>query len=258
MKEILQCFTLCLGQSEQDKNRLKILGAPQAECFGNIKFAGMPLPVDENKANEMAQAIGDRKVFLISSTHANEEEQFAPHLQRLRDFVENILIIIVPRHPHRGEEIGNMLRKNGFETAIRSKNEPLTESTQIYVADTIGEMGLWYRLAPIVFVGGSLIAHGGQNFMEPARDKCAVIVGPFMHNFVEMLARAQAAHAVWQIGSAVDIVEEVIALFHDEQELLERQQNAYAWTMKEAQVLDGICQVLDKALKNENTKVLAI
>ena len=248
-KEILQCFTLCLGQSEQDKNRLKILGAPHVECFGNIKYAGMPLPVDVAKENEMAQAIGDRKIFLISSTHANEEEQFAVHLDRLFDYIDHILVIIVPRHPHRGAEIAEMLRSKGYETALRSKNEPLTASTKVYVADTIGEMGLWYRLAPIVFVGGSLVTHGGQNFMEPARDKCAVIVGPFMHNFTEMLARAQAEHAVWKINSAADIIEEVITLFHDEEELLTRQNAAHAWTVKEAKVLDGICQVLNRVLK---------
>jgi len=248
-KEILQCFTLCLGQSEQDKNRLKVLGAPHAECYGNIKYAGMPLPVDEVKVKEIAQAVGDRKIFLISSTHDNEEEQFAVHLPRLFDIIHNVLVIIVPRHPQRGMTIAEMLRQKGYNVALRSKDEPLTAETAVYVADTIGELGLWYRLAPIAFVGGSLITHGGQNFMEPARDKCAVIVGPFMHNFTEMLARAQAVHAAWRVNSAADAIEEVIALFNDEQELLERQNAAYAWTVKESEVLDGICQFLDRVLK---------
>jgi len=248
-KELLDCFTLCLGQSEQDKNRLKLLGAKRSECFGNVKYAGVPLPVDEKKLAELKQVIGKREIFLISSTHDNEEEQLAAHLQRLQQVVKDVLVIVAPRHPHRGAEIADMFNRRGFVTALRSKEENITADTAVYVADTIGEMGLWYHLAPIVFIGGSLITHGGQNFMEPARDRCAVIVGPHMHNFTEMMARAQAAHAVWQCASATDVMEEAILLFKEPDELARRQEAAFEWTVKEAQVLDGICNALKKELK---------
>ena len=247
-QEILDCFTLCLGQSEQDKNRLKFLGAKKAECFGNIKYAGMPLPVDEAKLQKVKENIGDRPLFLISSTHHNEEEQLAAHFDFLLKILPQLLILIVPRHPHRGSEVAEMLRRKGYKTALRSKNEEIEPDTVVYVADTIGEMGLWYKLSPITFVGGSLISHGGQNFMEPARDKNAVIVGPHMQNFTEMLSRAQAAHAVWQVHSAEDVIEEVINLFNEPKLLAERQENAYAWTVREARVLDGICAALKEKL----------
>ena len=243
-KELLGCFTLCLGQSEQDKNRLKILGAKRVDCFGNLKYAGMPLPVDEAKFSALERQIGGRRVFLISSTHANEEEQLAIHFDSLLKTLPQLLILIVPRHPHRGPEVAEMLRRKGYKTALRSNNEKIETDTVVYVADTIGEMGLWYKLAPITFVGGSLISHGGQNFMEPARDKSAVIVGPHMQNFTEMLDRARAAHAVWQVQSAVDVIEEAVNLFNEPDVLKERQENAYIWTIKEARVLDGICAAL--------------
>ncbi len=249
VKEILDCFTLCLGQSEQDKRRLLFLGAKRAECFGNIKFAGVPLPVDEKKLAKLKDEIGNRSVFLISSTHHNEEEQLAAHFDFLLKSISRLLIIVVPRHPNRGPEITEMFRKKGFKTAQRSKAETIENDTVVYVADTIGEMGLWYKLATVTFVGGSLIQHGGQNFMEPARDKNAVIVGPYMYNFVEMLARAQANHAVWQVQSCSDVIDEVVRLFDDASLLAKRQNDAYMWTIKEAQVLAGICDALKEVLK---------
>lgn len=248
-KELLGYFSLCLGQSEQDKNRLILLGAPKADCVGNLKFAGMPLPVDESKLNVLKEQIGDRPVFLLSSTHNDEEERFALYLPWLKDNVNRVLTIVAPRHPNRGDDIVRMYRSRNFNVAQRSREEDITPETDIYVADTIGEMGLWYALSSISFIGGSLIPHGGQNFMEAARDKNAVLVGPNMQNFVEMMNRARFYDAVYQVGSAEDAVEEVITLFRDENLLRERQQKAYLWTQKEEAVLDGIVNALKRVLK---------
>lgn len=247
-KELLSCFTLCLGQSEQDRKRLQFLGAPKTECYGNIKYAGMPLPCDEAKLAGLKAAIGARKVFLISSTHHNEEEQLAEHLDRLWQVAGDVFVIIAPRHPNRGKEVAEMLQRRGINVALRSAGEAIVPETRVYVADTIGEMGLWYALADVSFVGGSLIKHGGQNFMEPARDKNAVIVGPFMHNFVEMMQRAEAAKAICQVGSAAEVLEEAMMLFREPDELLKRQEAAYQWTVKEAAVLDGIIAALKREL----------
>ena len=233
-QDLLNCFSLCLGQSEQDKERLIRLGAKNVDCVGNLKYAGMPLPVDPEKFKVLTEQIDKRRIFLISSTHNNEEEQLAAYLPILKENADDVLVIIAPRHPNRGSDITEMLRQKGFN---------------VYVADTIGEMGLWYRLASVSFVGGSLIPHGGQNFMEPARDKNAVIVGPNMQNFVEMMDRAKANEAVLQKNSAEEVVQQVIALFNDTSLLAEHQQKAYDWTVKEATVLDGIAQALQKVLK---------
>ena len=248
-KELLGCFSLCLGQSEQDKNRLILLGAPKADCVGNLKFAGMPLPIDENKLNVLKEQIGDRPVFLLSSTHNDEEERFALYLPWFKDNVDRVLTIVVPRHPNRGDDIVRMYRCRHFNVAQRSREEDITPETDIYVADTIGEMGLWYALSSISFIGGSLIPHGGQNFMEAARDKNAVLVGPNMQNFVEMMNRARFYDAVYQVGSAEEAVEEAITLFRDENLLRERQEKAYLWTQKEEAVLDGIVNALKRVLK---------
>ena len=247
-KELLSCFNLCLGQSEQDKNRLTLLGAPKTACVGNLKFAGVPLPLDTDKLQTVKQSIGNRPVFLISSTHHNEEEQFASHLPTLQANVPNILTIVVPRHPQRGIEINQMFINKRFKTALRSANEPITPETEIYIADTIGEMGIWYNISPLTFIGGSLIPHGGQNFIEPARDKNAVIVGPYMHNFTEMLKNAKIAHAVWQVNSAAEVIEHAVVLYREPEELAEAQKTAYQWAESEFSVLDKIVTVLKKEL----------
>lgn len=255
-KELLGCFSLCLGQSVQDEERLKALGAPKVACVGNIKYAGMPLPVDEKELANFKQVVAGRPVFLISSTHHNEEEQLADELKRLQEAVKDVLVIVVPRHPQRGAEVVAMLKAKGFNVAQRSVGEKLDKGTEIYVADTIGEMGLWYKLAELTFIGGSLIAHGGQNFIEPARDENAVIVGPYMHNFQEMLARAKENHAVIQVNSAPEVISWVIKLFNDDKKRAKAKKNAYQWTVKEGQVLEGISRALYEELEHEDTEVL--
>ncbi len=247
-QELLSCFSLCLGQSEQDKDRLLALGAKNAECYGNIKYAGQPLPCDENKLKELKESIKDRKIFLISSTHHNEEEQLAEFLPQLQKNIPDILTIVVPRHPNRGPEISAMFQKKGYKTAERSKNESISPSTDIYIADTIGEMGLWYKLSEVCFIGGSLIPHGGQNFIEPARDKCAVIVGPYMHNFKDMTDRAQKAEAIFKVENAQEVINQAITLLASPQKMAESREKAYIWTVKESEVLDDICAALKKEL----------
>ena len=116
------------------------------------------------------------------------------------------------------------------------------KETEIYIADTIGEMGLWYSLCPIVFIGGSLIPHGGQNFMEPSRMKKAVMVGPYMHNFTDAMNRAKKADAIIQVSDADELKDMVIQLLTDKDLLEAKMSLAYNWANSENKVLDGILE----------------
>ncbi len=241
-KELLGCFTFCLGQSEEDAYRLRILGAKESTCLGNLKFAGLPIPVDEDKKAEVIKQIGNRRIFCISSTHENEEYQLGKRFKVLFEKHPDVLVLIAPRHPQRGGDIKKQLSDLGLNVALRSANEKITDKTQVYIADTIGELGIWYGISPVVFIGGSLIPHGGQNFMEPSRLKDAVIVGPYMHNFTEAMQRAQKANAIIQANDAEEVIDTVIQLF-DNKDLLEAKQSlAYNWASGEAKVLDGIVE----------------
>ena len=239
-KELLSCFTTCLGQSEEDAYRLKVLGAKEAVCLGNLKYAGLPLPIDENAKKTLLKQFGKRPLWLASSTHDDEEIRIAKVHKRLKEKFPDLLTIIAPRHPNRGEEIVTEINKIGLTTALRSKNEPVTAKTDIYVANTIGEMGLWYDIANIVFIGGSLIPHGGQNFIEPSRVRDAVIVGPHMHNFTDAMNRAKRADAVIQVTDTAELEEIVSQLLENESLLEAKRSLAYNWAMSEVKVLDGI------------------
>lgn len=239
-KEILSCFTMCLGQSEEDAYRLRVLGAKETTCLGNLKYAGLPLPIDEKNKKEILKQIGDRKLWLASSTHDDEEIRLAKVHKRLKEKYTDLLTIIVPRHPNRGQEVADEIKKLELSSALRSKGEKITPSTDIYIADTIGEVGLWYDIAKIVFIGGSLIPHGGQNFIEPSRVRDAVIVGPHMHNFTDAMSRAKKADAVMQISDTLELQELLEQLFDNEQLLDAKCSLAYNWAASEIKVLDGI------------------
>lgn len=239
-KELLSCFNLCLGQSEEDAYRLRVLGAKETSCLGNLKYAGLPLPIDEKAKEELTKLIGSRHFWLASSTHDDEEIRIAKVHKRMKAKFPDLLTIIAPRHPNRGEAIAQEIQKIGLTTALRSAGEKLTPQTDIYIANTIGEMGLWYDLAKIVFIGGSLIPHGGQNFIEPSRVRDAVIVGPHMHNFTDAMNRAKKADAIMQVTDTAELEEIVSELLENETLLEAKRSLAYNWAASETKVLDGI------------------
>lgn len=254
IKEILDCFTACLGQSEEDAYRLRALGAKDAMCLGNLKYAGLPIPVDEEKKKEIQDEIGERPVWLVSSTHSDEEAKIGRYLKELSAKHEGLLTIIAPRHPNRGVEIRDILQdKYQLKTALRSADEKILPETEVYIADTIGEMGIWYELCPIVFIGGSLIPHGGQNFMEPSRCRDAVIVGPHMHNFTDAMNRAKRADAIIQVDETIDLIDMVDQLLSNKELLEAKRSLAYNWATSEAKVLDGIAEKIQGYMENENT-----
>jgi 3-deoxy-D-manno-octulosonic-acid transferase len=201
IRPLLRAFTLCLGQTEDDTERLRALGAADAACLGNLKFAAQPLPADEDVLSRLQSALGNRPVWLAASTHAGEEMLAGRLHQSLADKHPGLLSLIVPRHAHRGDEVRAELEAEGLTVAQRSRGEMPDAATEIYLADTMGELGLFYRLAPVVFIGKSLIGHGGQNPLEAMRLGCAVIMGPHMDNFAEMTRRMVQGGAAKQVGS---------------------------------------------------------
>lgn len=241
-KELLGCFTYCLGQSEEDAYRLRVLGAKDSMCLGNLKYAGINPPVDADKKAEILEQIEGRPLWAVSSTHSDEELKIGKFLKRVIEKVPGLMTIIAPRHPNRGPEIQAQLNELGLKTALRSKGEKISKTTDVYIADTIGEVGIWYDMAPIVFIGGSLIPHGGQNFMEPSRFRDAVLVGPHMHNFTDAMNRAKKADAVIQVNDVVELEEALLQLLTNKDLLEAKRSLAYNWAYGEAKVLDGIVE----------------
>ncbi|MEP0324344.1 3-deoxy-D-manno-octulosonic acid transferase [Bauldia litoralis] len=180
--------SLCLAQTERDGERYRMLGVPSVTVTGNLKFDTPPPGADATARAALKAAIGGRPVWLAASTHPGEEEIVAAAHKLMAERHPGLLTVIVPRHPHRGPELVAALSATGLSVARRSDDPTLSTSPDIYVADTLGELGLFYRLAPVAFVGGSLVDHGGQNPIEPVELGAAILHGPHVQNFADVYA----------------------------------------------------------------------
>lgn len=212
---LLSCFTLCLAQSEKDAERLRALGAASVRTPGNLKFAAAPLPVDQGALIVMMDAIGQRPVWLAASTHDGEDQAVIDAHRALAGRHPNLLTIIVPRHPARGPSIEALAASAGLRVALRSAAPAIRPDTEIYIADTVGELGLFYRLSPVAFIGGTLIPHGGQNLLEAAKLGSAVIHGPHMTNFTEIADEMRIAGATETIEDSAGLAPALARLLDD-------------------------------------------
>lgn len=240
IRDLLAGFALALAQTEEDARRLRTLGVRDARCLGNLKFAAPPLPADAAELARLEALIGGRRRWLAASTHPGEEEIAAAVHQRLAPAHPGLLTIIVPRHAERGAAIAALLAARGLAVARRSGGETITPATEVYLADTTGELGLFYRLSEIAFVGKSLVAPGGQNALEAARLGCAVVQGPHVANFAEMTRRMAAAGAAIEVADAAALGVAVGRLLDDESERAQRIKAAQRFAGAEAHVLDQV------------------
>jgi len=190
---LLGRFQLILPRSAEDAARLTALGATRLATPGDLKLAAAPLPADEAALAALRGAIGSRPVLFAASTHPGEEEQIIAAAARIREDFPELLTIIAPRHPDRGA---------GIAEAPRRATGALPGRDPLYIADTMGELGLFYRVATLAFIGGSLVPHGGQNPLEAARLGCPVLFGPNMGNFRDVAEGLLALGGARQVADA--------------------------------------------------------
>lgn len=202
-------FRLCLTQTEDEATRFRALGADPVKCVGNLKFSAAALPVDETELERIRALIGERPHWLAASTHPGEEILAARAHEILRERYPGILTVIVPRHPVRGPQIAREIAGLGLRLSQRSAGEPVDAADDIHLADTLGELGLFYRLSDIVFVGGTTAAFGGHNPLEPAQLGCAILHGPDMANFATVAQELTAAGATTEISDAATLASAV-------------------------------------------------
>ncbi len=203
---LLDCFDLCLAQSDLDGERFTALGSRNVATSGNLKLDVKGPPADVPKLEQLKAATQRRLVFVAASTHPGEEEIILDAHRRLAGQIPSLLTIIVPRHPNRGRAIAQMLAAAGMNVALRSQDELPSAKTDIYVADTMGELGLFYRLAPVVFMGGSLVSHGGQNPIEAIKLGAAILHGPHVFNFTEIYSTLDHAGGAVRAETDEDFV----------------------------------------------------
>lgn len=184
---VLGSFSVCLAQDENVAMKLGQLGAPRVSMPGNLKFAAPLLPDATEDRKALVEMIGSRPVILAAQTAPGEEVLLGRCLPNLKQPGQNPLLIIVPRHPERGPQIRQALGDLGLIVATRSGYETITKSTDVYLADTMGELGTFYRLEALVILGRSLVpGYGGSNLLEPARFGRCLIQGPWTENFTAL------------------------------------------------------------------------
>ena len=229
-RPLLAAFAGVLAQTEADAARFRGLGARNVAVRGNLKNDAPPLPASTQDVVALRQAIGDRPFWVAASTHEGEEEVVGEAASALRRLFPDLLTILAPRHPERGASIAEMMERRGLVTARRSANGAIAPSTALYLVDTLGELGLVYRLADIAFVGGSLEPHGGHNPLEPARLDCAIVAGPHTENFAEAYAALEGADVLSRVRDAGALAGAVHALLDDEAARVARAAAAHAAT----------------------------
>jgi 3-deoxy-D-manno-octulosonic-acid transferase len=212
---LLGRFDICLAQSDVDAERFAALGSRSVITTGNLKLDVPAPPADAGRLERLMSVTRGRQIIVAASTHPGEEQMLLEAHRTLASYFPSLLTVIVPRHPDRGIAIARMIAAAGLNVALRSREELPIATTDIYVADTMGELGLFYRLAPIVFMGGSLIPHGGQNPIEAIKLGASIVHGPHIFNFTDVYEALDGADGARLADTQEALVQQLGQLLDD-------------------------------------------
>lgn len=248
-RSLMDRIEFCVAQSPADAERLLALGARRVFVAGNLKYDVPAPPANDDAVVQLKAASADRFVFLAASTHPGEEASIiAAHVEVASGGGGQILTVLAPRHPERGEAVAAEIAKAGLRFGRRSLGESAGPETDIYLADTIGEMGLWYRWADLAFLGGSMVPRGGQNPIEPAKLHVPVLHGPHVGNFREVYEALSAARAVTEVRDSASLASAVAGLMADATERERLARNGYRCVQRLVGALDRTIEVLEPYL----------
>jgi len=248
-QNVMSSFQTCLAPDADQAERLKNFHARRIEITGNLKDAATPLTANDDDLAQLQGMIGARPVWHAASTHDGEEQIAGEVHKELKSRFPDLLTVITPRHPDRGEAIARFLNTTNLKVARRSLGQEISADTDIYVADTLGEMGLLYRISTVVFVGGSLVPHGGQNLREPAKLHSAVLYGPHIFNFVGVAAQLSSVGAARLVADAEALRWAVNALLSEPAAATAMAEAASLAVDRSDVVLDATVAALEPVLK---------
>jgi len=245
IRRLLGSFELCLAQTEEEAQRLGSLGARDVRYVGHLKFAADPLPADPQALAQLKAAIGTRPLWVLASSHEGEEEIAIAAHRRLAARFPDLLTVIVPRHIKRGGAIVEIAESAGLAVSLRSSGLPPSPKDDVYVADSMGELGIWYRLTAIACVGGSLVPIGGHNPIEAAQLGCALLYGPHMFTVAGVAAELQAENAAMIVNDDKGLADTIAWLLEDKAAALAMATAARTVAERNRHVLDRAFAVLD-------------
>ena len=198
---IFQCLDIVLAQSPADAARFRQLGCRNVEVPGNLKFDAAEPSVDNEALSRLKAQIDGRTIWVAALTHPGEDEIVLEAFSSLRREFQDLLLVLVPRHPARAQDVCDLVANRSLTLVSRSSKDPITAETDVFLGDTLGEMGLFYRLSPVTFLGGSFVDVGGHNPVEAALVGSALVTGP-------KVANARAVYKdFWNSGAAVRVNE---------------------------------------------------
>ena len=201
------------AQTTEDAERLRSLGAPVVEVTGNLKFDADPSAGSESLAAQFRHGFGGRAVLLAASTREGEEELLLDALKQ--NALGDAILVIVPRHPQRFDKVAQLLASRGLKFVRRSASVPLDADCGIVLGDSMGEMAAYYRACDVAFVGGSLLAYGGQNLIEACAAGVPVLIGPYTYNFAQAAESAVAAGAAVRVNGAEEVMQLARSILQD-------------------------------------------
>ncbi len=211
-KNLFQKFDMCLSSSLKSKNYLKSLGAKKIRYIGNLKFS-------QTKKNEylisdnIKKFLKTKKIWCAASTHITEESIAALAHKKLKSKYKNLLTIIIPRHINRTKIILDEIEKLNLKVHLHQSNKKPHKDTDIYLVDSYGKTKSFFRLCNIVFLGGSMIKHGGQNPLEPARYGCSILHGPHVWNFSEIYSLLNKHKVSQKINGLNQLTQKIRLIF---------------------------------------------
>lgn len=214
----LHCLDLVAAQTTDDACRLASVGARSPKVTGNLKFDVSPDPAGLAQGNNWRAQIGKRAVWLAASTRDGEEKLILDTLAMIQ--IPDLLLILVPRHPQRFDEVAALLASRGFSYCRRSQKEFPRSDTQVWLGDSMGEMAAYYAASDIAFIGGSLLPFGGQNLIEACACGCPTLVGPHTFNFAQAANDAVTYGAAKRIQGIGELARNVQHLLAEESERL--------------------------------------
>ena len=243
-RRVFGSLALVLAQGPGDAERFAGLGAPQVELVGNLKRAAAPLAADPAALAAVRHAVAGRRAWVAASTHPGEDEAMAQAHRLSAAAHPDLLTVVAPRHPERAAEVAAVFTGCGLPTGRRSVDSLPAPGHAAFVADTLGELGLWYRLGELAFVGGSLAPRGGHNPIEPARLGRAVLLGPHLEHVAELAAPLLAAGGARAVVDAPALTAAVAGLLADPAGLADMSRRALAVAEAGGEVLDEVMRRL--------------
>ena len=222
-KEMTNCFLEIYAQSELDKKRVEILTNRKINFIGNLKLSSNFKEQNFNIKNSSKKYYKE-KIFMLASTHDNEEEIFIPLIKKLLFKFNDLKIIIAPRHPERSYIIKNKYSKEQISTGIIDINKKL--NYEVSIINSLGDLPYYYNLSDVVFLGGSFVKKGGHNPIEPAANKCAIITGPYIFNWQNIYNKLLENEACYLFQEMIDLEKTIIKLFSNEKLMETKKQKA--------------------------------